>query len=52
MTSSEPGPFGASATHESQVPQGSGVGPSAQLSERAMMRALEVLPQPRGPLNR
>ena len=38
----------------SQVPQGSGVGPSlaTQLSERARMRALEVLPVPRGPLKR
>ena len=33
-------------------PQGSGVGPLAQFSERAMMRALDVLPQPRGPENR
>ena len=38
----------------SQLPQGSGVGPSLamQLSERARMRALEVLPVPRGPLDR
>ena len=52
MTSSEPGPFGASDTHDAQVPHGSGVGPCSQFSERAMIRALEVLPQPRGPLNR
>jgi hypothetical protein len=28
------------------------VGPCSQLSERARMRADDVLPQPRGPLNR
>ncbi|GAA3354318.1 hypothetical protein GCM10020366_10670 [Saccharopolyspora gregorii] len=33
-------------------PHGSGVGPCAQFSERARMRALDVLPQPRGPENR
>ena len=40
--------------HSSQVPQGSGVGPSLlrQLRERARIRALEVLPVPLGPLNR
>ena len=44
----------AIVVQSSQVPQGSGVGPSLfrQLSERARMRALEVLPVPRGPLNR
>src|SRR5690348_2847670 len=47
-----PGPVGASATQESQTPQGSGVGPLTQFSERARIRALDVLPQPRGPLNR
>jgi hypothetical protein len=47
-----PGPLGASATHESQVPHGVGVGPSAQFSDRARMRADDVLPQPRGPENR
>ena len=52
MTSSEPLPLGASATQESQTPHGSGVGPRSQFSDRARMRALEVLPQPRGPLNR
>ena len=52
MTSMEPGPFGASSLHESQTPHGSGVGPWAQFSERARIRALDVLPQPRGPLNR
>ena len=38
----------------SQLPQGSGVGPSdpMQLSERARILALEVLPVPRGPLKR
>ena len=40
--------------HNSQLPQGSGVGPSLamQLSDRARMRALEVLPVPLGPLNK
>ena len=33
-------------------PHGSGVGPFSQFSERARMRALEVLPQPRGPEKR
>ncbi len=47
-----PGPEGASATHESQTPQGSGVGPLTQFSDRARIRALDVLPHPRGPLNR
>src|SRR5690606_39736192 len=52
ITSMLPGPSGASATHESHCPHGSGVGPCSQLSERARIRALDVLPQPRGPLNR
>src|SRR4051812_44860106 len=52
MTSRLPAPLGASATHESHSPQGVGVGPFSQLRERARMRALDVLPQPRGPLNR
>src|ERR1700685_4453608 len=47
-----PGPEGASATQESHTPHGSGVGPLMQFSERARIRALEVLPHPRGPLNR
>ena len=47
-----PAPLGASSTQESHTPHGFGVGPCSQLSERARMRALEVLPQPRGPLNR
>src|SRR5262249_40793160 len=47
-----PGPDGASATQESQTPQGSGVGPFTQFRLRARIRALDVLPQPRGPLNR
>ena len=44
----------AIASQRAQRPQGSGVGPglATQLSERARMRALEVLPVPRGPLNR
>src|SRR2546421_544959 len=52
ITSIDPGPSGASATHESHSPHGSGVGPFSQLSERARIRALLVLPQPRGPENR
>ena len=52
MTSMLPGPAGASATQEAHTPHGSGVGPCSQFSERARIRALEVLPQPRGPLNR
>ena len=44
----------AIVVQSSQVPQGWGVGPSwlRQLSERARILALEVLPVPRGPLNR
>src|SRR3954452_24955043 len=52
MTSRLPAPLGANATQESHSPHGVGVGPCSQLSDRARMRALEVLPQPRGPLNR
>src|ERR1700750_2068536 len=52
MTSIEPVPSLASERHEAQTPHGSGVGASSQLSERARMRALEVLPQPRGPEKR
>ena len=36
----------------SQVLSGCGVGPSTQLRALARMRATEVLPTPRGPLNR
>src|SRR5699024_5360230 len=43
---------GASASHESHRPHGSAVGPCTQLSDRARMRADEVLPQPRGPEKR
>ena len=46
------GPLGASATQESHTPHGVGVGPCSQFSERARMRADDVLPQPRGPENR
>ena len=52
VTSRVPWPPGASATHESHSPHGSAVGPCTQLSERARMRADEVLPQPRGPEKR
>src|ERR671921_712948 len=48
ITSSEPGPSGASATHEPHTPHGVDVGPCSQLSERARIRADDVLPQPRG----
>jgi hypothetical protein len=37
---------------DSQTPQGVEVGPWAQFSERARIRAEDVLPQPRGPLKR
>ena len=47
-----PGPDGASATQEAHFPHGSGVGPCSQLRERARILALDVLPHPRGPLNR
>src|SRR5699024_1298906 len=52
VTSRVPGPPGASASHESHRPHGSAVGPCTQLSDRARMRADEVLPQPRGPEKR
>ena len=52
VTSTLPGPLGARATQESHTPHGVGVGPCSQFSERAMMRADDVLPQPRGPENR
>ena len=52
MTSTLPEPSGASALHELHSPHGSGVGPFTQFSERAMMRALDVFPQPRGPEKR
>ena len=50
ITSSEV-PF-AIATHAWQVPSGVGVGPCAQLTAFARMRASDVLPVPRGPANR
>ena len=40
------------ATQALQVSSGSGVGPCAQLSAFARMRAIEVLPVPRGPAKR
>ena len=52
MTSTVPAPPRASATHEPHTPHGVGVGPCSQFRQRARMRALVVLPQPRGPLNR
>jgi hypothetical protein len=39
----------AISTHASQVPHGSAVGPFTQFSARARMRAVVVLPTPRGP---
>src|ERR687898_1308966 len=51
-TSMLPGPFGANSTHDGHSPHGSGVGPFSQFSDRARIRALEVLPHPRGPENR
>ena len=52
MTSIEPGPFATRSLQDWQVPQGVGVGPFSQFSERAIIRALEVFPQPRGPENK
>jgi len=44
---------GCSAARQgSQTPQGVAVGPSAQLSARARMRAVLVLPVPRTPAKR
>src|SRR5918999_2112175 len=42
----------AMATHEAHTPHGFGVGPFSQLSALARMRAVLVLPVPRGPVNR
>jgi hypothetical protein len=52
ITSIEPGPLGASSTQLRHSPQGVAVGPTSQFSDRARMRAVEVLPHPRGPENR
>ena len=41
----------AISTQASQTPQGSAVGPCSQLRPRARMRAVVVLPTPRGPAN-
>ena len=42
----------ATCTHDSHVPQGSPSSWLAQLRTLARMRAVDVLPVPRGPLNR
>jgi len=42
----------AGALRRERLARGSGVGPFLQLSERAMIRALDVFPQPRGPEKR
>ena len=42
----------AISTHEVQTPHGSPASGLAQLRALARMRALDVLPVPRGPLNR
>ena len=52
VTSNVPPPPGPRPTQESHTPHGVDVGPCTQFSERARMRAEDVLPQPRGPLNR
>ncbi len=52
MTSMEPGPLRARSWQDWHSPHGVGVGPCSQFRQRARMRALVVLPQPRGPLNR
>ena len=41
----------AISTHASQTPQGSAVGPFSQLNARPRIRAVVVLPTPRGPAN-
>ena len=51
-TSRLPGPPGASDTHELHTPQGVDVGPCTQLRDRAKIRADDVLPHPRGPVNK
>ncbi|CAM4172531.1 hypothetical protein HEMA109418_11195 [Helcobacillus massiliensis] len=51
-TSRLPAPSRARSRHESQVPQGVSVGPSAQFRQRARILAEVVLPQPRGPEKR
>ena len=50
-TSTVPAPPGASAIQDSHFPQGFDVGPFSQLRDLAMIRAVLVFPQPRGPLN-
>src|SRR3712207_6877039 len=45
MTSMEPGPSGASETQDVQTPHGLEVGPCSQFSERARIRAEDVLPR-------
>src|SRR3954468_4553971 len=52
MTSIEPGPPRARSVHDRHTPQGSSVGPFSQFRQRARIRALVVLPQPRGPEKR
>lgn len=52
MTSIDPGPFLARSRQDWHSPHGVGVGPCSQFRQRARIRALVVLPQPRGPLNR
>src|SRR4051812_42630142 len=42
----------AIATHESQTPHGSTVGPCSQFRHAASILAIEVLPVPREPTNR
>ena len=53
MTSSDAGAAAGQRRRTSRTsPHGVAVGPCSQLRQRARMRALVVLPQPRGPLNR
>ena len=42
----------ARAIQDSHFPQGFDVGPFSQLRDLAIIRAVLVLPQPRGPLNK
>ena len=52
ITSNEPGPFATRSLHDWQIPHGLGVGPFSQFKDLAIIRALDVLPQPLGPLNK
>ncbi|CAB4767849.1 unannotated protein [freshwater metagenome] len=52
ITSNDPGPFATKSLQDWQTPHGVGVGPLSQFKDLAIIRALDVLPQPLGPLNK